>query len=140
MSLAPILAPIFATLGINISLELVIPLFMVLIVAPISEEIAKFISISQKMGAEFLITFNVVEFMNYSKLFTMSKGIISIIVIILVRLFVVGMHYTTAIVQKIYQEKEKSELGLVVGMLIHFFFNMFAFLIDKPLVAFLVSH
>jgi uncharacterized DUF497 family protein len=99
-------------------------------IAPITEEIAKFISIKRGHAGEFGFVFNALEFAQYLIQYGPMVGYAKMAV---VRIFPVIMHYSTIIVEKYFNDKgEKTgnksldKIGLVIGMAIHALWNFLA--------------
>lgn len=129
------------------------------IVAPINEEMGKRIAIKGGFQAEYQVVFNIVEASQYI-LTMMGPGIvgnpfakkISFIQALKVRIFPILMHITTTIVQFLTQNKaiqtkigltkpedkaKLSNLGYLIGMLIHGTWNFLAVINDSWLNKFI---
>lgn len=91
------------------------------IVAPVTEEIGKYLAIKGKMGSEFLLVFNIGEYLSY-----IAQGLaagMNLTTIALIRIIPVIMHYYTAQVQVKAQRKDKELTGLSVAIIIHAVYN-----------------
>lgn len=107
-----------------------------IIIAPITEELAKKVSIKGKFTVEFAAVFNVYEFSSY--VLQMGAARINIVSAAKLRLMAVGMHLTTTLVEyltsnekiqnalglKSKEDKDKlSFIGHCAGMMIHATWN-----------------
>jgi hypothetical protein len=108
-----------------------------LVVAPIIEQTAKYISIQNGYGTEFLFFFNIAEFTDYV---IKLKPILGFAKAAGLRALVVAMHYSTAIIQKVFYDKdiqqgknedEAGRSGLFIGILVHGLWNGLAVLAEK---------
>lgn len=111
-------------------------------VAPLVEETAKFISIKAGATKEFFMVFNVIEFMKYVIMMTLTG--IGIIPAMILRLTAVIMHGSTTKIQSLFvkefpKEPKKQMIGLGIGIAIHAIWNFMAGLKDEQ-VAEIVGH
>lgn len=104
-----------------------------IIVAPLTEEGARFISIKKRATGQFFVIFNIIEFLQY--VFLMAGAGVSIVVAVLARLLAVGVHAGLTWVQHRARKKgeEKGETddktakkGLVLAMVLHSAWNFLA--------------
>lgn len=123
----------------NAALGSVLQIVLLVVIGPIVEETAKQISIKLDYQSEFLLLFNAYEFSSYifnflkqmSLVYKISKSSIkSIIKYAILRGAVVGMHYTTAVIQDMFNElgiKYNNGLikfiGYFIGIAIHIIWN-----------------
>lgn len=129
--LATILIALFGPLG---------QALLAIVVAPITEEMAKRVSIRGKFTVEFAVIFNLYEAVSYSNM--MSKAGIKFAKAFKLRLIVASMHITTTIIQFLSQNEEvrkflkldekkvpketTSLIGQIIGMIIHGIWNTLA--------------
>jgi len=101
----------------------------VIFIAPVVEEYSKYISIKNNHTGAYFVIFNISEFTSYvSKMLAIGYDLVPAM---LMRATVVLMHAITTYIQyhmrKNAKEKDKEEaskLGLIVGIMIHFFWNL----------------
>lgn len=116
---------IFTSIGLS---NLLYP-FIVIILAPILEEISKYISIKVNSTYEFFIIFNVIEFSMYTIAY-MNAGM-PFLLIAFIRLLTVGLHLTTTLIQSKFikkseesNDKKYEKIGLFIGILVHALWNL----------------
>jgi hypothetical protein len=118
-----IIGSILITAGVSlVAANVLLIIITIVIIAPITEEVAKFISIKSDFSTTFLIVFNTFEFTKYVRSLYKTLGI----KIIIMRIAAIIMHYSTSFVQSFFISKEKNKLGLFLGILIHSLWNGFA--------------
>ena len=100
-------------------------------VAPLTEEYGKYISIKYDSVGSYFIFFNTLEFFSY--IFQLVGSGMSLTLAILLRSLPVLMHALTTTIQyrmrknaKKEDKEEASKLGLIAGIMIHFFWNLSA--------------
>lgn len=130
MCLNTFLLLVILVIGTNLGIPPQICMYaLVIFVAPIVEEYSKYISIKNNYTGAYFIIFNMSEFSSYVlKMLAIGYNLAPAI---LIRLTVVMMHAITTYIQyhmrKNAKEKDKEEaskLGLIIGIIIHFFWNL----------------
>lgn len=108
-------------------------LILIIFIAPLVEEYSKYLSVKYNYTGAYFIVFNSVEFFGY--VFRMLSAGMNPIMTIISRLLAVGMHAITTYIQYSMRKnakenkedpEEASKLGLMIGIAIHFFWNLSA--------------
>lgn len=119
--------------------DAVVDLITVVFFAPLFEEISKMASIKQNVTGAYFILFNTFEFFNYVIKYV-SQGY-NFVGIALLRILPIIMHLITTTIQYMCRKIAVStnspvyeNIGLVAGILVHFFWNLNAYkiLINNP--------
>ncbi len=101
------------------------------LVAPLTEETAKFISVKNRATGEFFFVFNIIEFSAY--VFSMTAAGLALVPVIIMRLIAVGFHGAMTFIHlRAREETEKSgdpkygKYGLAISMFLHGLWNFLA--------------
>jgi hypothetical protein len=105
------------------------------IIAPITEEFAKYYTIKKDSGGKFLIMFNIFEFSGYiAMILTNPHSDIAVKIIQMsLRVLVVFLHYSSAAIQKAFIKKGKDDTGLSIAIASHSAYNAISVVIGSIL-------
>lgn len=125
--LSPVVLHLGAQLGLSEKICSILPMIFI---SPLLEEYAKFISIKHSFTGEYFIAFNVFEFTAYIFIF-LNLGI-GLVPAIISRSLALMMHAITTYIQYKFRnesknkddEEHQSRIGLLAGIVIHFFWNL----------------
>ncbi len=136
-ALNSILGSIIMTIGILAGAPIGLAAAAVpVIIAPLVEETAKYISIRGKATKEYFIVFNVFEFMLYiSRMLFTGIGVVPMII---TRLLPIMLHGTTTIIQSTFNklfpnDHSKRIVGLSFGIIVHAIWNFTAQIQNNPI-------
>lgn len=99
-------------------------IILAVLIAPITEEVSKYISIKRNHSGAFFIIFNAFEITTYVSQMLMLG--VSAPVAIAVRLVAAFMHFFTTSIQRHYIDKKQDKIGVYLAIFIHGLWNLMA--------------